>query len=176
MIHRTHTVRLAVLAGVLLASITLASACSCLASGSPQESLEAADAVFTGEVTQIRSVGQTYHVTFDVSERWKGPNKTVLDVSTATSSAACGYGFQEGEAYLVYAHEDSDRLKTGICSRTALLADAEEDLAAFGGGETPRTSGTNNDPNSTGIPDIAVVLGSILLFVVGIVFFYRRNR
>jgi len=43
----------------------------------------------------------------------------------------CGYDFQEGEAYLVYADDDEDTsmLETTRCSRTNRLTDAGSDLA-----------------------------------------------
>jgi hypothetical protein len=47
-----------------------------------------------------------------------------------TAFGDCGYDFQEGETYLVYANsdEDSDVLSTSSCSRTRRLSDAGEDL------------------------------------------------
>jgi Carboxypeptidase regulatory-like domain len=51
-----------------------------------------------------------------------------FDVETAFGD--CGYNFQEGETYLVYADsdEDSNVLSTSSCSRTRRLSDAGEDL------------------------------------------------
>jgi hypothetical protein len=47
-----------------------------------------------------------------------------------TAFGECGYDFQEGETYLVYADsdEDSNVLSTSSCSRTRRLSDAGEDL------------------------------------------------
>jgi hypothetical protein len=47
-----------------------------------------------------------------------------------TAFGDCGYNFQEGETYLVYADsdEDSNVLSTSSCSRTRRLSDAGEDL------------------------------------------------
>jgi len=43
----------------------------------------------------------------------------------------CGYDFQKGETYLIYADldEETDIMETGICSRTRRVSDAGEDLA-----------------------------------------------
>jgi hypothetical protein len=43
----------------------------------------------------------------------------------------CGYDFQTGETYLVYADQDeeTDVLATGICTRTRRLSDSGDDLA-----------------------------------------------
>jgi hypothetical protein len=47
-----------------------------------------------------------------------------------TAFGECGYDFQQGETYLVYADsdEDSNVLSTSSCSRTRRLSDAGEDL------------------------------------------------
>jgi hypothetical protein len=58
----------------------------------------------------------------------KKGDEDFFDVETAFGD--CGYDFQEGETYLVYAtsDEDSDTLSTSSCSRTSRLSDAGEDL------------------------------------------------
>lgn len=65
-----------------------------------------------------------------------------------TESGDCGYEFQVGETYLVYAVEDegSGRLETTRCTRTARITDAGEDLAYLyfyqnGGSESARLEG-----------------------------------
>jgi hypothetical protein len=52
-------------------------------------------------------------------------------VEVWTSFGDCGYDFQIGETYLVYAAEDEETslLSTGVCTRTKRLTDAGEDLA-----------------------------------------------
>lgn len=48
-----------------------------------------------------------------------------------TGSGECGFNFQAGETYLVYAIEDEDsgRLETSVCMRTRRLSDEKGDLA-----------------------------------------------
>ncbi len=112
-------------------------ACSCVVSGTPQE--EAKDAlVFTGRVTKIKEGNTEHLVTFQIYEWMKefggmGDGKT-FSVNTASNSAACGYTFEEGEDYLVYARgrTQSDAFEVSLCSRTALLTNAAEDLDALG--------------------------------------------
>ncbi len=60
----------------------------------------------------------------------------------------CGVSFQKGETYLVYATDDeeTDRMETSICHRTARLSDSGEDLAYLdffrnGGQEASRLEG-----------------------------------
>jgi len=48
-----------------------------------------------------------------------------------TDGGDCGYNFQKGETYLVYAEDDEEtgQLSTSICHRTRRLSDAGADLA-----------------------------------------------
>jgi hypothetical protein len=58
------------------------------------------------------------------------PGEDTLDVSTPFGE--CGYDFQAGETYLVYANNDEgpvNSLSTDICTRTRRLSEAGEDLA-----------------------------------------------
>ena len=48
-----------------------------------------------------------------------------------TSSGACGFDFQVGETYLVYADEGSNLFFTSSCTRTNRLSDAGPDLSYF---------------------------------------------
>jgi hypothetical protein len=53
-----------------------------------------------------------------------------LQVVTGAGGGDCGFGFEVGERYLVYAsRRESGELTTGICSRTNLLAKAAGDVA-----------------------------------------------
>src|SRR5262249_40454290 len=56
---------------------------------------------------------------------------TPQHIEVWTPFGNCGYDFQPGETYLVYADEDeeTDLLSTGVCTRTRRLSDAGEDLA-----------------------------------------------
>ena len=56
-------------------------------------------------------------------------------VYTPAQSSACGYQFEEGQDYLVYAYSrGEDRLTTDTCTRTRKLADAQEDAKELGNG------------------------------------------
>lgn len=117
------------------------SACSCVRPGSPIEELEKSDAVFAGTVVNIDipslqkakqqfglgSSMDSVEVTFNVSEVWKGPKNKTITIKTARSSASCGYNFEQGKEYFVYANENDKDLSVSLCSRTNLLSEAEED-------------------------------------------------
>lgn len=135
----------------LLAAAPAAEACSCAPPGEPRAELEHADAVFSGRVVDVEP-GEQEHgfrrlaVRFALDAVWKGlPAGDEVIVQTAEQSAACGYSFEPGEQYLVYAYEsESGELTTGLCTRNAALERAADDLAALG--EPARTVG-KDDPD-----------------------------
>ncbi len=113
-----------------------AQACSCMKL-SPQEGLSSSHAVFSGEVIDIEKNESTrfggLEVTVRVKDVWKGEVDEEVKVHTAGSSAACGYSFAEGTMYLIYATSDeADPFRVSLCSRTAPLDDAKEDLDFLG--------------------------------------------
>jgi hypothetical protein len=111
--------------------------CSCVPPGPPREALAQAGAVFAGRVVSVGeqrggNPEQPYlEVRFVPGRRWKGAAADTVTVLTPPNSAVCGYAFETGREYLVYA-EGGDALRVFLCSRTAALADAGEDLAALG--------------------------------------------
>lgn len=132
----------AISAAVLLEG-AIASACSCLPPPPPKKAMEQAAAAFSGKVTKIEPAGECEQaVTLEVAATWKGAGKKEVVLYTANDSAACGYGFVKGKSYLIYAHTakrgEAKLLETNICTRTALLADAKEDLKELGEGKKVR--------------------------------------
>jgi len=122
----------------------------CFPFPSPQDSLERSTAVFTGKVINIDianeiiiSSADPVLVTFNVSEIWKGPDHKTLVVTTARYEASCGYSFEQGGEYIVYAYGEEDKLSIHMCLRTELIANAREDLQALGKGNIPTNSGSN---------------------------------
>ena len=68
-------------------------------------------------------------VRFKVEKVFRGPKDGVVEVWTDFSD--CGFNFQPGEIYLVYAWREpihDNRLEAGRCSRTKRLIDAGADL------------------------------------------------
>ena len=116
----------------------------------PKEALAKADAVFSGTVEKIDKVSEkvTYDgkvssydrlkVTVRVQESWKGTNAATLMVYTSPDGAMCGYQFTKGTRYLIYAGQgEKKELVASLCSRTAPLSNAQEDLHALGIGKKP---------------------------------------
>jgi hypothetical protein len=134
-------VAVSVVAVLGLAAHREAEACKCMVPPPPEEAMASAAAVFEGTVTEVRQPeGGAAHgrieVTLRVGRRFKGAGADTVTVTTSTSSASCGYGFEQGRTYLVYAGEgDEGRLSVSLCSRTARIEDAGDDLSALGGGQ-----------------------------------------
>ena len=143
-------------------------ACSCVAPGTPLEELEQFSAVFAGRVLSVQhsydpKSGSVIRVRddrstigFEVSAVWKGTVHEDMYITTPPTGGSCGFTFTEGEQYIVYAYDsnyDDGGYSTGICTRTALLGEAQEDLDAFGEGQAP-LAGTGG-PAPEQLPDTA---------------------
>ncbi len=151
-----HALR--VFAFVLLVSLIPTSslwACSCAGKGPPCQMAWTAAAVFTGTVVEITeprvptinnesTTGR--RMAADPAVSMPSPRRTVrfqvanvltgveplqneIEILTGLGGGDCGYAFQLGTAYVVYAYKGPEGLGTGICGRTRPLADAAEDLA-----------------------------------------------
>jgi len=121
-----------------------ATACSCADPGPPCRALPRSDAVFVGKVAEITEVDTDpprdgsvrrpqRRVRLVVEESFRGAGVErggALEVTTGLGGGDCGYGFEAGQRYLVYAEHPTggDGLYTGICSRTRPLSDAAVDL------------------------------------------------
>jgi hypothetical protein len=164
-------IRLLVLAALglylLSAAPDCAFACSCVPPGTPQEELERASVVFSGKVLSMKAKQQgqamssadPVAVFFETAHFWKGqPSETVL-LETAASGASCGFEFRPGLEYIVYAYrDDQGTLQASLCSRTNLLEQAGEDLAALGEGDAPASVQETSPPST--MPDSSVTTTS----------------
>ena len=152
-------------------------ACSCVVPGSPSEEIDKFDAVFAGRVVSIQhsfdpqgssfSHGDQTTIGFQVSAVWKGAVTEDMHVTTPPTGGSCGFAFEEGEEYIVYAYDGAnadESYSVNICSRTALLAQAQEDLDAFGDGEAPLTEA--GGPQPEGSPGAAESNVSIVILGV----------
>ena len=145
-------------------------ACKCAEPGSPSEELEKSSAVFAGRAVSIQhsydpkaaSVSPEDRTTvgFEVSAVWKGTVHEDMYITTPPTGGSCGFTFVEGEEYIVYGYgHDSNYADggytVGICSRTALLGQAQADIDALGEGNAPQ-AGTGGpapeEPQDTPLP------------------------
>jgi hypothetical protein len=167
---------LVALASVVLAGLGFvvllpdcASACTCgLVDRSQKEIVESelssSEAVFSGEVVDFEKGSSTAApwptetVSLRVSEVWKGPQRETLEVSTATQSGTCGYAFEEGQEYLVYAYGKQD-LKVDICTETKPLSKAGTDLALLGNSSEEPKDGSEALSDTSGGVSVGAMVG-----------------
>ncbi|HSL21171.1 MAG TPA: hypothetical protein VK886_06515 [Vicinamibacterales bacterium] len=128
-----------VVAATLMTALSQArpsQACFCSASGPPCQHYWAVDVVFAGTVRAIETIdvemaGGTFPqrlVHFNVAAAYRNAAPGPLDVVTGQGGGDCGYRFEVGKRYLVYAYKREGRLLASICSRTRPIENAQEDL------------------------------------------------
>ena len=91
--------------------------------------------VFVGKVLEVISDPRKFHVDvkFEVERSWKHDTSKQVIVRTGRGGGDCGYHFEVGESYLVYAYRSNEnKLETNICQRTRSLVDAKDDLRLLG--------------------------------------------
>jgi hypothetical protein len=143
-----------------------AHACQCMPPGSPAEALQEADTVFVGKELTDRSDESepfmTDSVVFEVSRVWKGISQSQIIVRTGQGGGDCGLIFGWGGEYLVYAVRQGSKneLYTNICSRTARLENASDDLKVLGVGKPPSQQVTLASPY--GFPQFLLLPQSFL--------------
>jgi len=115
---------------VLLTAANAVEACSCPKFGSrPEEqevnaSVKDAAALFVGKVIKVsepKDGERSVEVEFRVDRAWLGAKSSRMTIRTEASSAACGYSFEEGLTYIVYAYRYDDVISVGLCSRTRII-------------------------------------------------------
>lgn len=133
-----------ILVGLILPGIGLA--CSCAGSSPPCQEAWRASVVFAGTVVDLsRDTMQPdskglvpvngflgTHAIFEVAEGFIGMQSRGkrIEIRTGMGGGDCGYRFQRGEKYVVYANENKEgMLVTSICSRTSPEDRAQADLA-----------------------------------------------
>ncbi|WP_204563021.1 hypothetical protein [Neobacillus notoginsengisoli] len=148
-------------------------ACKCIEKPSVEKELKSSRAVFSGKVIEIKEGKQAgivvEKVLFEVDQTWKGSVNS--QVNLATEHNSCSFQFREGENYIVYAKpspkfKDESLLTTGVCDRTALVGQANEDLSILGTGTAPaKAVNLEDEINNSGlslyiwIPVLGVVAG-----------------
>ncbi|MCG7344509.1 hypothetical protein MHZ92_10210 [Sporosarcina sp. ACRSL] len=162
-----------------------ASACSCMMPPPPEDAMNEADAVFTGEVVEviengklIRGSGKTVH--FKVDKAWKGTDDSEMVITTGFGGGDCGIPFEKGQKYLVYASTSdmyvSNTLSTTICHRTTEIAYATEDLNAIGEGQEVSGQQDSADEVDQSFPWWAFVVFILGLVAIFILFKVKNNK
>jgi hypothetical protein len=127
-----------IVATAFIGGPTSLQACSCIRTAPVCQAAWTSDAVFLGKVTSVSGwlermlfgSFQQKHVMFEVAENFNGLSDKTIEIVTGTGGGDCGFPFQEGHEYLVYASHSTETrsLYAGICSRTAPAERAAADL------------------------------------------------
>jgi hypothetical protein len=73
-------------------------------------------------------------ISFDISRSYSGRQSKTLQLRTGLGGGDCGYPFEVGKQYLVYAFKnESGEFSTGICSPTGPLEDSKGVIASLRG-------------------------------------------
>ena len=173
--------------------------CSCVEPRPPDEAFVRTDAVFVGQVMEDgnslwdqiqKEIAQAYDqfvpplphtrviglyerdVSFLVQDSWRGVNTTEVTVRTGSGGGDCGYNFQQGQQYLLYAsHSPDGDLYASICTRTTSLANAGEDLDYLR--TVPKLELTDS-PLRFNWPIFGVALSLLGLLMLSILIWRRR--
>ena len=167
----------------LLGNAGQAHACKCVEPGPPSEEMEKFDAVFAGRVVSIEhnfdpnattlGSGDRTTIGLDVSTVWKGAVHEDMYVTTPPTGGSCGFTFTEGEEYILYAYDSAvldEGYSVSICSRTALLAQAQADVEALGDGDAPLSGTAGPQPEQTedaaGNGALIAMLGAVAAIIL----------
>lgn len=136
---------------ILALSVTDAVACSCATPLSPAKAFGEANEVFEGTVVKIvdnysllrklwdrfgphsepdlrdYEVDYGFTYAFEVTRAWRGGAARRIIIVTGRGGGDCGFKFEQGKTYLVYAYCYAGRCGTGICTRTAETSRAMDD-------------------------------------------------
>ncbi len=160
---------LLVLLGGLVFTTGTAQACSC-AIGTPEERLDWADAVFSGQIVErtgkrVEKVGKNlftggkFTYTVEVDAVYKGQVAAIEKVVAGTDSASCGVTFPDSGPILVYGTTGGGIIGgsvgpgaygTSLCSGSAATAVVP---AVYGAGQPPIGAEPTPSPTQTLAPE-----------------------
>jgi hypothetical protein len=161
-------------------------ACSCVQPLAVEAEFSRSEAVFAGRVLEVKEQrhlngSMTKAALFEVSHIWKGGSESQIIIHTGLGGGDCGYHFENGKEYLVYAHPstmygDKELLITIICDRTNVLAQAQEDSAILGEGKVPTEQVNLEDELNHLNPYVWVTVLGIAVIGIIVFFIWRKVR
>ncbi|MEK6279557.1 MAG: hypothetical protein AABN95_04315 [Acidobacteriota bacterium] len=115
-------------------------ACSCaFGGGAPCQEYWQTDAVFSGSIigsSSIKVKDDAYErtqrlVRIAIKQAFRGIEGSQTEVLTGLGGGDCGYEFELGKTYLIYAHrgKKDGKLYTSICTRTRPITESADDIA-----------------------------------------------
>lgn len=138
MIHKIYFFTFAIAIILLSGNFQQILACSCLSERPVCEAFGDAKTVFVGEVIEgksaeklsdaIQQTGRSPFV-FKVKQSFLGTDvDKEIQIHTGSGFGDCGFPFQKGETYLIYAYRNKNgTLETSICTRSAHISRVDEE-------------------------------------------------
>jgi hypothetical protein len=171
---------------MLISKPSIVYACSCAEPPSVETQVERSEAVFAGRVLEVAEQKSargymTKAALFEVGQIWKGGAESQIVIHTGSGGGDCGYYFEAGKDYLVYAHStemygDKDQLVTIICDRTGEYTETHEDLAVLGEGRAPTEQVNLERELPGGLAGVWIVLGGVVAVIVVLLYAWRRAQ
>ncbi|MCA9386886.1 hypothetical protein KC669_02515 [Candidatus Dojkabacteria bacterium] len=167
---------------ISIISTSTVAACSCIQPGTPTEEANKGQIIFSGTVESITEVDDlNLQVNVKPIMSWTSDLLSLsTPIATTNNSAACGYNFEEGKDYLIYAYEHEGNLSTNICTRTQLLDTAALDIPELNQLNYKRYDYTvqNNDntEQTTDRDSNALLIVLIALFSLGLLSYILVKR
>jgi hypothetical protein len=114
---------------LMLAAPALLPACFCEHPNRACEIFTKVPSIFHGTVVSLSVEGMTLKADFVVSETFRGEARQQVSISTHSQSSACGFEFQKGLEYIVYASPDAQTgaLSASSCSLTHRVDPGKQD-------------------------------------------------
>ncbi len=147
---------------VILTASGPAWACTCVSLTKPQLATRA-QVIFTGKATSVAMSGSMLVTTFLVQTGYKGEVPAELTITSGAKGATCGYRFEQGARYTVFAVRSGGHLTTSLCSGTTV-----GDIEPAGYGLVPKAV-------SSGSPLFTIVIGAVLVGAAVWAFLRRRR-
>lgn len=122
-----------------------AAACDCkFATPLDAATIAEYDAIFEGTLHRAWRRDNTLYRRFAVRRVWRGESEPRITIETEDWKMGCGYHFEIGKTYLVFARRYKDGTLQVTCTHTTPIGHADDELAALGEGSVP-TSGAGCD-------------------------------
>ena len=112
-------------------------ACDCRIAPGVNKAVYETESIFVGKVVSVTDDPEScylgdclgVYVQIEVQACLKGINSSNVTLYTMKQTASCGFPFEMGEGYLIYADSNGRELSVSLCSRTKDYAEAKAEIA-----------------------------------------------
>ena len=153
---------------IMMININIVLACTCIEENFIQ-AYNRASTIFEGKVDEIKinkDVNGLAEIKLSVNEYWKKETKKDIIIYSSQQEATCGYNFEKGKEYIVYAETLNKKLIVSLCGRTNELENAEDDLYILEDGTKPTTEAVTTELKAEWFVGGVVITVLILMYLV----------